>query len=281
MSNLEGLGGRERMPLWSIAERFEAAKSEERGTEDGILVSDECIAVFDGVSSGSNPVRIDGKTPGQFAVAVGMQALKEAARFTDERAIVPYVSEAVASAVQKHPSDSTPSFVFVAFFPKRNLIIRVGDCSYLVDGTGHNPGLKVDEAKGVLRKRILERQRLTKEEILKEDVARPRIQELTQTWQSYFKNNDADMSLGYAAIDGTPVPDRLVEYIPVSPSVQSIVLASDGYHPSILSDTVQASEEGLARMVEEDPTGRASHSTRNTEPVPDDRAFVKITKGTG
>jgi hypothetical protein len=281
MAHPEGLNGKERLPSWSIAERFEAAKSAERGTEDGILVSDDCIAVFDGVSSGSNPTRIEGKTPGQFAVAVGMQALKEAAQFSDERTIVPYVSEALARAIAQHPSDSTPSFVFVAFFPKKNLIIRVGDCSYLMDGVGHNPGLKVDETKGVIRKRILEREGLTEEEILKEDVARPRIQELTKTWQSYFKNNDSDMSLGYAAIDGTPVPDRLIEYIPVPSSVQSIVLASDGYHPSILRDTVQASEEGLARMVEEDPTGRASNSTRNTEPVPDDRAFVKILKGTG
>jgi hypothetical protein len=264
--------------VWELTERFEAAKNEEKGSEDGVLVTPDCVAVFDGVSSGTSSVRIEGLTPGQFAVQAGMKALAETAQFSNEQDIVPHVSRAVAEAVRTHSSDSVPSFVFIAFLPKKNLVIRVGDCSYLFDGIGHNPGLKVDDVKGIVRKRLLKNK--TVEEILQNDTARERVHELTKTWQPHFKNNPEDLNLGYAAVDGSHVPNSLVEYIPVTSEVKSIVLASDGYHPSILRETLAETEQGLENMIIEDPTGLQYNSTRNVEPVPDDRTYVKITRAT-
>ncbi|MBP9758013.1 MAG: hypothetical protein KBD06_05415, partial [Candidatus Pacebacteria bacterium] len=55
----EGVEVRE---AWHVAEAFSEARDQVRGSEDGYLVTEHCIAVFDGVSR--NGTKYDGVTPG-------------------------------------------------------------------------------------------------------------------------------------------------------------------------------------------------------------------------
>ncbi len=146
--------GNESPGRWRALESINVARDEaKRPSEDGSLIDPECFAVLDGVSSGDSQDKIEGLTPGQFAVQIGIEALKEATRLENPQDIVPLVSRRLKEALDRYTLTTSPSFVFAAFFPKHNLIIRVGDCSYLVDGVGHNPGLGIDRLKAKDRSR--------------------------------------------------------------------------------------------------------------------------------
>gem|GEM_PF-220229 len=270
-----------RRDQWRPVEVFSEAKDRRRGSEDAHIVGEACIAVFDGVSSPSDGEQ-DGPTPGQYAVEAGARLLYGD---PDIRAhtIVQRLTQAVRIAREGYRT-GTPSFVFVAFFPKEDVIVRVGDCSYLIDGEGSNKELAVDHVRAVLRKRIITRilaAGASVEELLRNDPAHARMAGL-RDWQDHFTNTHASPEYSYGVIDGEDVPERFVEYIPVPCSACKIVLASDGYSSGTLKMTLQESEKALVRLQEEDPLGIARYSVRSHKPVKegqtatDDRTYIRI-----
>lgn len=282
----------EKAPEWRVEEKFSLAKDEERGSEDGCLISAQCIAVLDGVSSGKSKERIGNLTLGQFAVKAGIEAL-EKVNFNNPNEIVPFVTKEVATALNGETIAGRPSFVFAAFFPKHNCIIRVGDCLYLIDSKGYNPGLAVDRAKAVVRKRALQRlltseMSPSEEEIIKSEYAREpppfreRATALTKNWQQAHFPNNPDPVFGYGVIDGSDVPPSKVEYIAVPPDAQEIILATDGYPPEALASTLKETEANLQKLLQEDPLGlRLWSTTRSAKPgAPsfDDRLYLRLSK---
>lgn len=272
-------------PRWQVVEQVNVARNEAvRPSEDAILVDDSCYAVLDGVSSGDSTERIDGLTPGQFAVQVGMRALKEAAEFENKEDIVPHVTKRLRESLHGRELTSSPSFVFVAFFPKHNCLIRVGDCSYLDNGVGNNLGLAFDRLKAKDRAQAITQmlaQGALPEKLLAADPTRPRMRMLSNTIQKRLANApDSGRSTifdryRYGVINGTDVPADLVEYIPVD---GPLVLATDGYSPAALRMTLEETEKENQRMIAEDPLAIGPMlSTRGIQPETiDDRAYLRV-----
>lgn len=282
----------ENKATWRVIEHHVIPRDPAKGSEDGLLISDGCYAVLDGVSSGDKNIRINDLTPGQFAVRVGIESMKNMHELKDPYEIVDTITHAIQDALERekaHIGNARPSFVFVAFFPKLNSILRVGDCSYLIDGKGENPGLAVDRAKAVVRrraiKRLLKKDGTTEDDLRKQEHEknppdfRTHAKALTAAWQTFF-TNQPDADFGYGVVDGTSIPRSKIEIIPVPQEARSIILASDGYPPEALKNKLEESEEALKELLERDPLGIYTW-TATRSPAPgadsfDDRTYVRI-----
>jgi hypothetical protein len=276
--------GIEGFRAWQVEEVFSEAKDSDRGSEDGHFESEDCVVVFDGVSSVDSLARIDGLTPGQFAVKVGLREIAEHPP-QNPRNIVRALSDALKKA-REHAPVGTPSFVFVAFFPKHNTIVRVGDCSYLIDGKGVNPEIPPDVVASTSRRVKIEdaMQKGATDNQLFAHVPAHSDAVAWRTYQSHLSNNPQAGDMGYGVIDGRDVPDQYVEYIPVPEDARTVVLASDGYPPSTLRESLAESEEALRKLQEKDPLGiyssaiRALKPTKEGQTATDDRTYVRVAR---
>jgi hypothetical protein len=279
--------GAERPRPWTVADEFSESRDRERGNEDGYIIADHCVAVLDGVSARGSKERIYKLTPGQFAVKLG----KELMQSPDVNAgnIVERLTNSLRTTVGGHALQHPPSFVFAAFFPKEHVIVRVGDCSYLIDGSGSNPALNVDRAKGILRRRTLQKLRAkgyTDEDLIafKNSPEQRKKDEELRLWQEHFSNNIAAPDFSYGVINGSEVPPHLVDRIAVPSDASEIVLASDGYPPEILRPTLAESEAALRELQRTDPVGiQGEPSTRPHRPPEghtsaDDRTYIRVVR---
>ena len=98
--------GMERHEHWSVTEVFSEARDEERGSEDAYLVTDHCIAVFDGVSTPGGKKQ-EGMTPGQFAVETVKRAIAGNPGLRAEDT-APFVTESQRAAVREKGMEDTP-----------------------------------------------------------------------------------------------------------------------------------------------------------------------------
>lgn len=294
MEDIRRREGNEVPKEWKVVERVNIARDEaRRPSEDGILTDSDCVAVLDGVSSGDSTEKIEGLTPGQFAVQIGIEALKEAAKLSDPKEVVPLVIRRLREALAPYKLTTTPSFVFAAFFPhfgENGMIIRVADCSYLIDGEGNNPGLAIDRLKSKDRARRLREeieQGADIDALLADDPTRPRMRSLTKGIQPRLANaplsgNDTVFDkYRYPVMNGNEVPDDLVEYIVVPEGASSIILATDGYPPQSLKSTLEETEAALKEIRDRDRLAIGEMlSTRGVMPENiDDRSYVRIVRG--
>lgn len=272
--------GAEKKESWHVAEAFSEARDSVRGSEDAYLVSDHCIAVFDGVSR--NGTKYDGVTPGQFAVQTVRDAFEKNSLLRADDA-AHFATETLRTAAAQRKIEQA-ALVFVAFFPKENRIVRVGDCSFLIDGTGHNPGITPDRAKAELRRRIVERaleNGLTEDEVFADDPARGRMSEL-RVWQETYANNPDAPDFGYGVVNGDDIPEQYVEHISVPEGAQAIVLATDGYPTQALRNSLEESERELKAVERIDPLGIGETKSvrmnmpRRDQAAADDRTYIKI-----
>jgi hypothetical protein len=293
MEGIRPREGNESPKEWRVVERVNIARDEtRRPSEDGILTDPDCVAVLDGVSSGDSTEKIEGLTPGQFAVQIGIEALKEAAKLSDPKEVVPLVTRRLREALAPYTLTTTPSFVFTAFFPRfgeNGMIIRVADCSYLIDGTGNNPGLAIDRLKSKDRARRLREeieQGADVEALLADDPTRPRMRALTKEIQPRLANaplsgNDTVFDkYRYPVVNGTDVPEDLVEYIEVPKGASSIILATDGYPPQSLKPSLAETEAALKEIRDRDKLAIGDMlSTRGVMPENiDDRSYIRIVR---
>ena len=95
--------------------------------------------------------------------------------------------------------------------------------------------------------------------------------------QHVFRNTLDDPTLAMPAVDGTPVPQELIEILTVERGAE-IVFASDGY-PKLFA-TLSDSEAYLADSILGDPLRIWSHpSTKGMRPGQlsfDDRAYIRF-----
>ena len=92
-----------------------------------------------------------------------------------------------------------------------------------------------------------------------------------------FANSTAT-DYGYSVLNGTPIPESLIQTIPLDLSVHEIVLASDGYPQ--LCQTLAQSEQVLAEMLKKDPQGRKLFDTvrliKEDQKSFDDRTYIRF-----
>ena len=255
----------------AIIESFIRGKSSQESCEDALVITDDFIAVIDGVTS-KTAFTHGRRTTGKIASGIVQEAIQQAdpnAGFTD---ILASINRGFASFYDDvdfpgDPASQGPQAMAAIYSVRERTIWMVGDCQVSVDGTTY---LNVKPSDEILAKmRSLAITIMLEERGLRDDATTdpedPTVllgthdpaREVILPWilrSTVFANN-ADTPFGYSVFNGQPIPmqlvktiklDRLPSQTPASTfhTEHEIVLASDGYPLA----KAEQSEQGVSSL---------------------------------
>lgn len=248
-----------------VIEQFIKGKRSDGSCEDGIIVTDQYVAVIDGSTSKSTlPPLPDGKTGGQVA----MEVVREFVRTADREADMPsFCAEATArirqtyhryydadiiKSMTDHPEDRFCCSAIV-YSRHRNEVWMIGDCHALIiskiEGDKYLTNDKPYEARLAAKRSEKLKEALAGgadiNELRRHDTGRDAIlPELVKVMR--------DENIDYAVIDGFTIPlDKVKVYADVLSDSSELVLASDGYPR--LYPTWEQTEQFLQHCLKDDP----------------------------
>jgi hypothetical protein len=266
-----------------VIESFVAGKSETVACEDIVVATDDHAAVVDGGTDLSG-ARFAGKAGGLFAAEVVADQIKGAPRDLDATSFVAQLTDALARAVRAEhgalgPDTLPPCASFVCVSVARRQVWRVGDCTAVVDGTPHYGGKLVDDAAYSFRAALtaaLLAGGTPLATVLADDPGTQACRPLYDIQQNLGNQLGR---WGYGVVNGTPVPDDLVEVFDLPADECEIILASDGY-PEVLP-TLDETERRLHDLLAADPAAvgplwRVGKSLRPGYASMDDRSFLRL-----
>ena len=290
-----------------IIESSIIGKKSQEACEDGMVVTDDFIAVIDGSTSKTpkhlNPDMKNGRYAMMLISEYIREELKADASVDDFcQGVTAYIYNkvyeklGVEERLQEHPEERLTASA-ILYSRTRNEVWMVGDCQAIIDGKLYENGKPYEQE--IARKRVeLIEQGLSPAE------ARKQIEPLL------IKAMLSGQNRTYTVIDGFPiyregvkvvsvsdscsVQDSVQDSVPVSDSVpcsdsvsasgtifvssSEIVLASDGY--PFLEPTLAASEVALAEQIANDPQN--IHSFIATKGIVegnksfDDRTYIRF-----
>lgn len=286
-----------------IIESSIIGKKSQEACEDGMVVTDDFIAVIDGSTSKTpkhlNPDMKNGRYAMMLISEYIREELKTDASVDDFcQGVTAYIYNKVYEKLEveerlkEHPEERLTASA-ILYSRTRNEVWMVGDCQAIIDGKLYENGKPYEEK--IARKRVeLIAQGLSPAE------ARKQIEPLL------IKAMLSGQNLTYTVIDGFPIYREGVKVVSVSdscsvqdsvpasdsvpcsdsvsasgtiPSSSSeIVLASDGY--PFLKPTLAASEAALAEQIANDPQN--IHSFIATKGIVegnksfDDRTYIRF-----
>lgn len=286
-----------------IIESSIIGKKSQEACEDGMVVTDDFIAVIDGSTSKTPKHLNPDMKNGRYAMMLISEYIREelkADASEDEfcQGVTAYIYNkvyeklGVEERLKKHPEERLTASA-ILYSRTRNEVWMVGDCQAIIDGKLYENGKPYEEK--IARKRVeLIEQGLSPAE------ARKQIEPLL------IKAMLSGQNQTYTVIDGFPIYREGVKVVSVSdsssvqdsvpasdsvpcsdsasasdtiPSSSSeIVLASDGY--PFLKPTLAASEAALAEQIANDPQN--IHSFIATKGIVegnksfDDRTYIRF-----
>ena len=290
-----------------IIESCIIGKKSQKACEDGMVVTDDFIAVIDGSTSKTpkhlNPDMKNGRYAMMLISEYIREELKADASVDDFcQGVTAYIYNkvyeklGVEERLQEHPEERLTASA-ILYSRTRNEVWMVGDCQAIIDGKLYENGKPYEQE--IARKRVeLIEQGLSPAE------ARKQIEPLL------IKAMLSGQNRTYTVIDGFPiyregvkvvsvsdscsVQDSVQDSVPASDSVpcsdsvsasgtifvssSEIVLASDGY--PFLEPTLAASEVALAEQIANDPQN--IHSFIATKGIVegnksfDDRTYIRF-----
>ena len=286
-----------------IIESSIIGKKSPEACEDGMVVTDDFIAVIDGSTSKTPKHLNPDMKNGRYAMMLISEYIREelkADASVDEfcQGVTAYIYNkvyeklGVEERLKEHPEERLTASA-ILYSRTRNEVWMVGDCQAIIDGKLYENGKPYEQE--IARKRVeLIEQGLSPAE------ARKQIEPLL------IKAMLSGQNQTYTVIDGFPIYREGVKVVPVSasssvqdsvpasdsvpcsdsasasdtiPSSSSeIVLASDGY--PFLKPTLAASEAALAEQIANDPQN--IHSFIATKGIVegnksfDDRTYIRF-----
>lgn len=279
-------------PLLEVVESDVVAKADPGACEDRLVVDERdgavaFVAVVDGATDKAGRT-FDGRAGGWLAAEAVAGAIADLPPEISPPDAVRELTAAVASvrAGLGIPDGSTtaPTAAVAVVSVARREVWRVGDVHVAVRLPGgeriHPADKHVDVAAGLARAaytHALLAAGTPGEEVLRDDPGRTFITPLLEL-QGALANSEVDSPFAYGVIDGTPVPDGLVEVIPVDRAACEVVVASDGYLSP--APTLAAAEAELEADVRTDPMRIGAHpGTKGVRPGAagfDDRTYVRL-----
>ena len=275
-----------------ITEQSLVPKNPAKKSEDGIVVTDNFIAVIDGSTSKSDYRHSFFNSNGRYAMLLVSRYIRRMPKdITCQKflnGVTAYVrkhyKKAMLQRLAEHPEDRLTCSVIV-FSRLCREIWMIGDCQCLLtpsDATNSaalpqyydNP--KPAEAElAAMRDQEVRRQLATGktlEELLRNDTARPVI--IPRMIETMRQQN-----ITYSVVDGFPIPMQHIRIITLDFRPWDIVLASDGY--PFLCATLAESEQRLSIQHETDPLniGPAFQATKGFHPDYnsfDDRSYIRF-----
>ena len=277
-----------------IIESSIIGKKSPEACEDGMVVTDDFIAVIDGSTSKTpkhlNPDMKNGRYAMMLISEYIREELKADASVDDFcQGVTAYIYNKVYEKLgveewlKEHPEERLTASA-ILYSRTRNEVWMVGDCQAIIDGKLYENGKPYEQE--IARKRVeLIEQGLSPAE------ARKQIEPLLIEAMLSGQNQT------YTVIDGFPIYREGVKVValktePVSSSIETyfqeqtkpvsspneVVLASDGY--PFLKPTLSASEAALAEQIANDPQN--IHSFIATKGIVegnksfDDRTYIRF-----
>ena len=250
-----------------IIESSIIGKKSQEACEDGMVVTDDFIAVIDGSTSKTpkhlNPDMKNGRYAMMLISEYIREELKADASVDDFcQGVTAYIYNkvyenlGVEERLKEHPEERLTASA-ILYSRTRNEVWMVGDCQAIIDGKLYENGKPYEEE--IARERVEQiKQGLSPAE------ARKQIEPLLIRAMLSGQNQT------YTVIDGFPIYREGVKVValktkPVSSSIETcfqeqtkpvsspneVVLASDGY--PFLKPTLAASEAALAEQIANDP----------------------------
>ena len=251
-------------------------------SEDGIVVTNDFIAVIDGSTSKSQYRHSLFRSNGRYAMQlVGRYIRRMPKNTTCEaflRGVTAYIrkhyKKTMLSRMAEHPEDRLTCSV-VVFSRLCREIWMIGDCHAMVIDAQQavadcqyydNPkpyeaelaAMRAEEAKRQLS------DGKTINDICRNDTARPVIiPRMIETMRN--------QNITYSVVDGFPIPRQHVLVIPLDFRPYEIVMASDGY--PFLYPSLEESEEALQHQRQNDPLNIGPHFQATKAFHPDNNSF--------
>jgi len=273
-----------------IIEHYQQAKGPDSSAcEDGIVISDDFIAVVDGATNKSG-MKYNGENPGRVARTLALKAIEsfhpktkalDAFNAINDSFRDFYKELGILEQSKETPSHRcTASCVIYSNYYKE--LWFIGDCMALIDGVSIQFQKEIDSVLANLRSLMITVE-LSKgssiKDIQERDVAREYIVPLLMK-QAILQNSDYESEYTYYVLDGiSPIQHSHIKIVQVPQSAKEIVLSSDGY-PQLFS-TLKESEEHLEHILKVDPLCYKEYkSTKGLikgNSSYDDRAYVRFT----
>ena len=258
-------------------------KRSQETCEDGIVVTDDFVAVIDGSTSKAHKQISSTMRNGKYAMQVLQEVIENLPIDVTLNDFCTIATDAIASVYEQHsisrerlvahPEERLTASICI-FSCYRKEIWMIGDCQCLCEGRYYdNP--KPHETPVARRRSALIREMIssgtyTESQLLTHDYARDAV--VADIVESCHRQN-----IDFSVIDGFPVELRKVITIHADTN-QDIVLATDGY--PFLLPTLQASEESLMRQLASDPlcykTFLATKAKVEGNVSFDDRAYIRF-----
>lgn len=272
-----------------VIEKFLKGKfNKEELCEDGICVTENFIAVIDGVSSQSK-FKYENKKLGKIICDILLEAIPNLDNNFDCYQSIDFLNNYIIEFYKKHniyeeiseDAANQPSASVIMYSKKYNQIWLIGDCMALYGDNILENELEVDKMYTTIRAMTIEyllATGYTEEQLLEEDVAKEFVRNLSKR-QPYIRNKIYNSKYDYVVIDGFNKPNKkLIKCINVPNNIKEIVFVSDGYRKPF--NSLKKSEEYLNYIKEVDPLCYKDYAYergfyKNQESY-DDRAYIRF-----
>ena len=229
--------------------------------EDAICVTDDFVALIDGVTSQSD-FRYENKKLGRIISEILMQAIPkldctlncyESIDFLNNYIINVYKEKNIYDRIATDAANQ-PSASVIMYSKKYRQIWLIGDCMALYGDKILNNELELDKLYSQIRIMILNyllETGYTEEKMLQEDLSKKFTLDLSKR-HPYLRNKRFYGKYDYVVIDGFNRPDKeLIKIVDVPKEVDKIVFTSDGYRKPF--ETLKEAEEDLKKIRQQDP----------------------------
>ena len=292
-----------------IIESKIVGKKSQESCEDGMVVTDDFIAVIDGSTSKTPKHLNPDMKNGRYAMMLISEYIREelkADASVDEfcQGVTAYIYNkvyeklGVEERLKEHPEERLTASA-ILYSRTRNEVWMVGDCQAIIDGKLYENGKPYEQE--IARKRVeLIEQGLSPAEARKQIeplLVEAMLSGQNQTYtvidgfpiyregvkvvsvsDSCSVQDSVPASNSVPALDSVPCSDSVSASATISVSSSEIVLASDGY--PFLEPTLAASEAALAEQIANDPQN--IHSFIATKGIVegnksfDDRTYIRF-----
>ena len=263
-----------------IIEKFICGKKgKDELCEDMLVVTEDFIAVIDGVTSKSG-VLYDGKSGGRYASELVANAIEGLHADVEGLDALKRLDKTISDKYegQLPPPDKRIQACAIIYSVSKKQIWCYGDCELMINGEYFDHAKLIDTLTALVRAFVIEAylSRGGDPSLLQEnDVGREAIMPFLKE-QSSFANRDG--RFGYPVIDGSGINEGMIKTYNVNTG-DEIVLASDGYPE--LCDSLDKSEKRLCQILECDPLAiKENMQTKMMKKGDlsfDDRAYIRFT----
>lgn len=265
-----------------IIEKAIVPKSPTTKAEDGIVVTDDFVAVIDG-STSKTPNRISRwRSNGRYCMQLIEKFIKSMPKDITVEEFCKGVTDYVRSKYKKsqierlaeHPEERMTASCII-FSRLQRQIWMIGDCQCII-GQYYFDNSKpcehdIAERRSRIAYEMIESGQATVESLRETDQAR---QAIIPFLVESMKGQNKD----YAVVDGFTIPMKYVKVETLNFDPWTIVFASDGY--PFLKPTLEESEAALKEQLEKDPLNiksfKATKAFMKGNNSFDDRSYIRF-----